>query len=75
MQAGPHWMYAVVTGVRSLEIDLFPDPTGGTYDQSVALRLAGTNGWMNNSALQPAGFKVQHALHALMLNELLTELF
>jgi len=41
-----------------LEIDLFPDPTGGTYDQSVLLRLAGTDGWMNNSALQPPGFKV-----------------
>lgn len=47
-------------GLRSLEIDLFPDPTGGTYDQSVLLRLAGTDGWMNNSALQPPGFKVLH---------------
>ncbi len=37
---------------------MFPDPTGGTYDQSVLLRLAGTDGWMNNSALQPPGFKV-----------------
>jgi len=51
-----------ITGLRSLEIDLFPDPTGGTYDQSVLLRLAGTDGWMNNSALQPAGFKVSCSL-------------
>lgn len=48
-----------MAGVRSLEIDIFPDPVGKTYDQSVVLRLAGVNGWMNNSALADPGFKVQ----------------
>ena len=48
-----------MAGVRSLEIDIFPDPNGGTYDQSVVLRLAGVDGWMNDSALQQPGFKVK----------------
>ena len=47
-----------MAGVRSLEIDIFPDPVGGTYDQSVVLQLAGVNGWLNNSALADPGFKV-----------------
>ncbi|KAL3158498.1 hypothetical protein ABBQ38_010730 [Trebouxia sp. C0009 RCD-2024] len=47
-------------GVRSLEIDIFPDPVGGTYDHSVVLRVAGVNGWLNNSALADPGFKVLH---------------
>lgn len=49
-------------GVRSLEIDIFPDPVGGTYDQSVVLRVAGVDGWMNKSALANPGFKVSSGL-------------
>ena len=48
----------MMAGVRSLEIDIFPDPVGGTYDQSVALRVAGVDGWINNTALADPGFKV-----------------
>ena len=48
----------VVAGVRSVEIDIFPDPLGGTYDQSVVLRVAGVDGWLNNSDLADPGFKV-----------------
>ena len=48
----------ITAGVRSLEIDIFPDPVGKTYDQSVVLRVAGVSGWINNSALADPGFKV-----------------
>ena len=58
---------AVMAGVRSLEIDIFPDPNGGTYDQSVVLRLAGVNGWMNDSALQQPGFKVSSIFKMLCM--------
>ena len=60
-------IYFVLTGIRSLEIDIFPDPVGGTYDQSVVLRLAGSSGWMNNSALQQPGFKVSIKCSALLV--------
>ena len=45
-------------GVRSLEIDLYPDPNGGVYDQSVALKVGGVDGWLNETLLQSPGFKV-----------------
>ena len=50
--------FTYYAGVRSLEIDLYPDPAGGVYDQSIALKIGGTNGWLNNTELQSSGFKV-----------------
>ena len=55
----------MAAGVRSLEIDIFPDPVGGTYDQSVVLRVAGVDGWINNSALADPGFKVSTGVESL----------
>ena len=53
-----------MAGVRSVEIDIFPDPRGGAYDQSVVLRVAGVDGWLNNSDLADPGFKVRLCQHA-----------
>lgn len=50
--------YRCTAGVRGVEIDVHADPEGGLYSAAAGLRLAGVNGYRNDSELFEPGFKV-----------------
>lgn len=50
--------YRCTAGVRGFEIDVHADPEGGLYSAAAGLRLAGVNGYRNDSELFEPGFKV-----------------
>ena len=47
-------------GVRQFEIDVFADPQGGRYHESVILSTLGEDGWIYDDSLAKPGFKVMH---------------
>jgi Phosphoinositide phospholipase C, Ca2+-dependent len=61
MEGVPHQRrVALRAGVRQIELDNYADPNGGLFDQAAGLKLAGVDGWLDDSELKAPGFKVLH---------------